>query len=163
MGRKFVVKERLFAVGDDYWVEDEHGEKAFLVDGKVLRVRDTFELQDTEGNTVATIREKVLTVRDAMKIENAEGDVVATVRKKLFTPFHDKFHVELEDGGEYEVHGDLIDKEYAVKADGHRIAEVSRKWFSIRDAYGVEVEDGVDVPLMIAIAVCLDRLVEHND
>ncbi|MFJ1756668.1 LURP-one-related/scramblase family protein [Kitasatospora sp. NPDC088134] len=163
MGRKFQVKERLFAVGDDYWVEDEHGDKAFLVDGKVLRIRDTFELQDTEGNTVATIREKVLTVRDAMKIENADGDVVATVRKKLFTPFHDKFHVELEAGGEYEIHGDLIDKEYAVKSDGHRIAEVSRKWFAIRDTFGVEVEDGVDVPLMIAIAVCLDRLVEHND
>ncbi|MFF4344701.1 LURP-one-related/scramblase family protein [Kitasatospora sp. NPDC001540] len=163
MGRKFVVKERLFAVGDDYWVEDEHGEKAFLVDGKVLRVRDTFELRDTAGNTVATIREKVLTVRDAMKIENADGDVVATVRKKLFTPFHDKYHVELEGGGEYEVHGDLIDKEYTVKGDGHRLAEISRKWFRIRDTYGVEVEDGVDVPLMIAIAVCLDRLVEHND
>ncbi|OKI99993.1 LURP-one-related/scramblase family protein [Kitasatospora sp. CB01950] len=163
MGRKFVVKERLFAIGDDYWVEDEHGEKAFLVDGKVLRIRDTFELQDPAGNTVATIREKVLTVRDAMKIENADGDVVATVRKKLFTPFHDKYHVELESGGEWEVHGDLIDKEYTVKHDGHRLGEVSRKWFSIRDTYGVAIEDGVDVPLMIAVAVCLDRLVEHND
>ncbi|MEV4559111.1 LURP-one-related family protein [Kitasatospora sp. NPDC049285] len=163
MGRKFVVREKLFSIGDDYWIEDADGEKAYLVDGKVLRIRDTFELQDVEGNKVATIREKVLTVRDAMKIENADGDVVATVRKKLFTPFHDKYHVELEAGGEFEVHGDLIDKEYTVNSDGHRIAEISRKWFAIRDTFGVEIEDGADVPLVLAIAVCLDRLVEHND
>ncbi|MEV6209252.1 LURP-one-related family protein [Kitasatospora sp. NPDC051914] len=159
---KYVVKERLFAVGDDYWIEDGDGEKAFLVDGKVLRLRDTFELQDPSGTVVAVIKEKVLTVRDAMRIENAEGETVATVRKKLFTPFRDKYLVELEAGGELEVHGDLIDKEYTVESDGDTVAEISRKWFRIRDTYGVEIADGADVPLLLAVAVCLDRMVEHN-
>ncbi|GAA4859206.1 LURP-one-related/scramblase family protein [Kitasatospora terrestris] len=163
MAVKYVVKEKLLSIGDDYWIEDGDGEKAYLVDGKVLRLRDTFELKDVNDEVVAVIKEKVLTVRDAMKIENAGGDVVATVRKKLFTPFRDKYHVELEAGGELEVHGDLLDKEYRIESDGDRVAEVSRKWFRIRDTYGVEVEEGADAPLMLAIAVCLDRMVEHND
>ncbi|MEU9127480.1 LURP-one-related family protein [Kitasatospora sp. NPDC048540] len=163
---KYVVRERLFAVGDDYWIESEDGEKAFLVDGKVLRLRDTFELKDAAGQVVAVIKEKVLTVRDAMKIENADGDVVATVRKKLFTPFRDKYHVEFEDGREWEIHGDLLDKDFRIEQDGDEIAEVSRKWFTIRDAYGVKVADGIagaDAGLVLAVAVCVDQLVSHND
>ncbi|GAA0679666.1 LURP-one-related/scramblase family protein [Kitasatospora atroaurantiaca] len=159
---KYVVKERLFAIGDDYWIENEDGDKAYLVDGKVLRLRDTFELKDAEGRVVAVIKEKMLTVRDAMKIENASGDVVATVRKKLFTPFRDKYHVELADGGELEIHGDLIDKEYKIEADGDRIAEISRKWFRLRDTYGVKISDGADAGLLLAVAVCVDHLVDEE-
>ncbi|BFV58194.1 LURP-one-related/scramblase family protein [Kitasatospora sp. CMC57] len=159
---KYVVRERLFSIGDDYWIEGEGGEKAFLVDGKVLRLRDTFELKDPQGRVVAVIKEKALTVRDAMKIENGDGDMVATVRKKLFTPFRDKFHVELADGGELGIHGDLIGKEYRIEADGEAVAEISRKWLRFRDTYGVEVADGADAGLLLAVAVCVDHLVEED-
>jgi uncharacterized protein YxjI len=132
------------------------------VDAKVLRIRDTFELKDAGGRVVAVIKEKALTVRDAMKIENHQGDVVATVRKKLFTPFRDKYHVELRDGGELEIHGNLIDKDYRIESHGDRIAEISRKWFRVRDSYGVKVADGADAGLLLAIAVCVDHLVEEE-
>lgn len=160
---KYLVKEKIFAIGDDYWIEDEHGEKAFLVDAKVLRIRDTFELQDPTGRVVAVIKEKALSIRDAMKIENAEGDVVATVRKKLFTPFRDKYHVELRDGGEFEIHGNLIDKDYKIEWNGETIAEISRKWFRFRDTYGVRIADGADTGLLLAVAVCVDHLVEEEN
>ncbi|MDH6128933.1 LURP-one-related family protein [Kitasatospora sp. GP82] len=159
---KYLVKERLFGIGEDYWIEDSGGHKAFLVDAKVLRLRDTFELKDSAGQVVAVIKEKTLTVRDAMKIESASGHVVATVRKKLFTPFRDKYHVELADGGELSVHGDLIDKEYRIEAHGNRIAEISRKWFRFRDTYGVEIAAGADAALLLAVAVCVEHLV-HED
>ncbi|GAA2139569.1 LURP-one-related/scramblase family protein [Kitasatospora kazusensis] len=160
---KYQVRERIFGIGDDYWIEDEHGEKAYLVDAKVLRIRETFELKDQSGHVVAVIRHKVLSVRDAMKIENGHGDVVATVRKKLFTPFRDKYHVELHDGGELEIHGNLIDKDYKIESHGDRIAEISRKWFRIRDTYGVRIADGADTALLLAVAVCVDHLVREDD
>ncbi len=160
---KYLVKERIFAIGDDYWIEDEHGEKAYLVDAKVLRVRDTFELKDQGGRVVAVIRHKLLSVRDAMKIEDARGDVVATVRKKLFTPFRDKYHVELQDGGELEIHGDLIEKDYRIESHGDKIAEISRKWFRMRDTYGVRIADGADTALLLAVAVCVDHLAREDD
>lgn len=159
---KYQVREKLFAIGDDYWIEDEHGEKAYLVDAKVLRIRDTFELKDQTGRVAAVIKHKALSVRDAMKIENAHGDVVATVRKKLFTPFRDKYHVELQDGGELEIHGNLIDKDYRIESHGDKIAEISRKWFRIRDTYGVRIADGADTGLLLAVAVCVDHLVEEE-
>lgn len=155
---KYLVRERIFGIGDDFWIETESGEKAFLVDGKALRLRETFELKDASGDVVAVIRKKVLSLRDAMRIEDATGETVATVRKKLFTPFRDSYLAELADGTEWEIHGDFLDKEYDVEADGGRVARISRKWFRIRDTYAVDVAEGGDVPLLLSVAVCVDRL-----
>ena len=41
---RYLVRERLFSIGDDSWVTDERGDKVFLVDGKALRLHETFEL-----------------------------------------------------------------------------------------------------------------------
>lgn len=155
---KFLMRERMFSIGDDHWITTEHGEKAFLVDGKVLRVSDTFELKDPNGHKVAVIKKKIVTVREAMKIER-DGRTIATVKKKLFTPFHDKYAAHLEDGGEWEVSGNFLDHEFEIEDEhGSRLAKVSKKWFSVRDTYGINVEDGADVPLLLSIAVCVDHL-----
>ncbi|MFJ2779285.1 LURP-one-related/scramblase family protein [Kitasatospora sp. NPDC087315] len=135
---RYLVREKLFAVGDDYWIEDDHGHKAYLVDGKVLRLHHTFELKDAHGRVVAVLKEKAFTVRDAMRIENADGEVVATVREKLFTPFRDKYLVELAGGGELRIHGNLIDKDYRIEnGHGDDLARISRKWFRGRETRSV--------------------------
>ncbi|MGA5817267.1 LURP-one-related/scramblase family protein [Kitasatospora sp. NPDC094028] len=160
---RYLVREKLFAVGDDYWIEDDRGHKAYLVDGKVLRLRHTFELKDAHGRVVAVVKEKMLTVRDAMKIEDADGEVVATVREKLFTPFRDKYLVELASGGELRIRGDLIDKDYRIENQhGDDLARISRKWFRVRDTYGVEIADGADTGLLLAVAACVDHLVHEE-
>ncbi|MEZ0067920.1 uncharacterized protein YxjI [Streptacidiphilus sp. MAP12-20] len=158
---KYLMRERVFGIGDDHWVTTEHGEKAFLVDGKALRVRETFELKDhATGEIAAVIKKKMISVRDTMVIER-DDDRIASVKKKLMTVFRDKYLAELEDsvgGGEIEVAGHFTDHEFEMERDGRRIARVSRKWFSIRDTYAIDIEDGQDVPLLIAIAVCVDHL-----
>jgi uncharacterized protein YxjI len=161
---KYLLRDRMFSIGDDFWITTEHGEKMFLVDAKILRVADTFELKDQHGHKVAVIKKKLVSIRDAMKIER-EGEVIATVKKKMFTPFRDKYAVELADGRELEVHGNLLDHEFDIDERGHRIARVSRKWFSFRDTYGIDIHDDQDIPLVLCVAVCVDHMqaAEHQD
>ena len=88
---KYQMHEKLLSIGDDYWIENESGERAFKVDGKAVRIRDTFVLEDAAGQEVAKIQERKLSIRDTMKIERAGGD--ATVRKALVglpRPFQDR-------------------------------------------------------------------------
>ncbi|WP_329176720.1 LURP-one-related/scramblase family protein [Streptomyces sp. NBC_01477] len=156
---KYVVHEKMFAIGDDYWIEDEEGRRAFYVDGKVLRVRETLELQDPDGAVVAVIHRKLVSVRDAMTIERG-GDVLVTVRKKRLALLHDVYRAELASGEELEIRGDLIGKEFDIEYDGERLARISRRWFSVRDAYAVDIErPDADAAMLIAVAVCVDRLV----
>lgn len=159
---KLLVRERVFDIGDDSWVTDENGERVFWVDGKALRLRTTFELKDPEGRLLLTVREKKLAIRDTMRIER-DGETVATVRRHLISPFRDRLTVELQDGTEWEVRGDLLDKEYSIGDDGGPVASISRKWFSLRDTYAVDVntyrtDAGGDPALVVAVAVAVDAI-----
>jgi len=149
------MRERLLSIGDDYWIETESGERAFKVDGKAVRVRDTFVLEDAAGHEVAKIQERKLTIRDTMKIERAAGD--ATVRKAL-VGIRDRFKIEVEGGADLNAHGNILDHEYEIERDGDEVASVSKKWFRIRDTYGVEIQPGQDDALILAITVCVDAL-----
>jgi uncharacterized protein YxjI len=155
-GQRFQMKERLFSIGDDYWIEGPDGEKAFKVNGKALRVRDTFVLEDREGREVATIRERKLTIRDALTIEL--GDRKATV-KKAMVGLRDRYHVEVDGGPDLKVHGNIVDHEYEIEIDdGPKVGEVSKKWFRVRDSYGVDVLDPALTVLVLSIAVAVDSM-----
>jgi uncharacterized protein YxjI len=154
---RYMVKEKLFSIGDDFWVTDEQGNKVFLVDGKALSLRHTFELKDTSGQVLAKIHKQLLSFRDGMEIER-DGARVATVKKAIFSPLHHRSVIELASGGEMEAVGNILDHEFEVKANGFVVAQISRRWFTVRDAYGIDVAPSQDDALLIAIAVCLDRI-----
>jgi uncharacterized protein YxjI len=154
-GQRFQMREKLFSIGDDYWIENDQGQKVFKVNGKALRIRDTWVLEDAGGNEVACIREKKLSIRDAIKIEF--GGREATVKKELVS-IRPKFHVDVENGEDLTVKGDIVDHEYKIERDGNKIAEVSKKWFRIRDTYGVEVESSADSVLVLAVTVAVDAM-----
>ena len=157
---RYAVQEKLFSVGDDFWITDEQGGKAFLVDGKVLRLRQTLEIQDPGGRVLVTVRKKLVTMHETMEIEQ-DGTLVGTVRKALVSPLHHRSVVDLADGSQLEAVGNVLDKEFEITAGNQVLARISRAWFRIRDTYGVDVAPGQDDVLFLAIAAALDRI--HDD
>lgn len=159
---RYKMRQRLIAIGEDYDIEDERGNPVYHVDGKILRIRETFVLTDRAGNEVATIREKKIAVRDTMNILRG-GEVVATLRKALFTPFRDKFGIDVKGGEDMVATGNILDHEYEIRQGGETVARVSKHWFTIRDTYGIDVAPGHDDGLILAIAVAIDELAHDPD
>jgi uncharacterized protein YxjI len=156
-GTKYRMREKLFAIGDDYWIENEEGERAFKVDGKALRVRDTLVLEDPSGAELFTVQEKKLRVRDTMEVERG-GQTVATVKKALITPLRERFSIDVEGGEDMEAKGNIVDHEFKIERGGDKVAEVSKRWFRVRDTYGVEIAPGQDDALILAVTVCIDQM-----
>jgi uncharacterized protein YxjI len=156
-GTRYQMREKLFSVGDDFWIETESGERAFKVNGKALRVRSTFVLESPSGEELVKIQEKKLRIRDTMEIER-HGETVATIKKALITPLRDRFAIDLEDGGELSAKGNIVDHEYEIERDGHKVAEVSKRWFRVRDTYGIEIAAGENDALILAATVCIDEM-----
>ena len=77
------------------------------------------------------------------------------MREKLMS-IGDDCWIEDESG---KVHGNIVDHEYDVDRDGDKIAEVSKKWFRLRDTYGVEIEQGQNDILILAVTACIDQMV----
>ncbi|MGW0780085.1 LURP-one-related/scramblase family protein [Streptomyces sp. NPDC002913] len=159
---RLLVRERLLGVGDDYWIEDADGHKLFLVDGKAMRLRDTFELKDTSGRVLVEIRQKLISLRDTMLIERG-GEELAKVKRKRLSLLRNHYRVALVDGTELDVSGKILDREFAIDYDGELLAQISRRWLTVRDTYGVDiVREDADAPLLLAVAVCVIVLADKE-
>jgi uncharacterized protein YxjI len=153
------MREKLFAIGDDYWIETEDGQRAFKVNGKAARLRSTFILESPSGDELFKIQEKKLHIRDTMEIER-DGDTVATVKKALITPLRDRFAIELEEGGELSAKGNIVDHEYEIERDGDTVATISKRWFRVRETYGIEIAPGENDAMILAATVCIDEMAD---
>ena len=156
-GSKYRMREKMFSIGDDYWIENDAGERVFKVNGKALRIRETLVLETTGGDEVFTVQERKLSVRDKMAIER-DGHTVATVKKALISPLRERFSIDVDDGPDLEAKGNIVDHEYKIERDGDKIAEVSKRWFRVRDTYGIEISPGEDDAFILAITVCIDQM-----
>jgi uncharacterized protein YxjI len=152
------MRQKLVAIGDDSWIEDEQGRRVFKVNGKAMRIRDTLIFEDAGGNELLKLQERKLRVRDTMTIEDPSGRTVATVKKAMISPLRERFHVDVADGEDLDVQGNIVDHEYRISQGGEDVAEVSKKWFRVADTYGVEVVDGRNDVLLLAVAAVIDSM-----
>ena len=132
------------------------------MDGKALRLRKTLVLEDTEGHKLAKIQEKVLRIKDAMEVEDADGHRLAMVKKALISPFRERWSVEVEDGPDLDIKGNILDHEYTFTEGDTEVASVSKQWFRVADTYGVAVEPGQDPVVVLAATVALDMMAHEH-
>ncbi len=155
---RYQMREKMVSIGDDFWIEDGSGRRAFKVDGKALRVRDTLKFRDAHGNELCKIQEKKVRIKDTMHIEGPGGETLATVKKALITPVRDRWTVKVGDGPDLDIQGNIVDHEYRIEHGRDKVAEVSKKWFRVRDTYGVEIDPGQDDILILAATVAIDMM-----
>jgi uncharacterized protein YxjI len=152
---RFQMRTKVMSIGDDSWIEDENGSKVYKANGKALHLRKKFILEDASGNDLAKIQERVVSVRDKMVIERDAG--TATVHKALIG-IRERYQIDVDGGPDLKAHGNFVDHEYEIERDGDTVATVSKRWFRVRDTYGIEIADGEDDVLLLAVAVCIDAM-----
>jgi uncharacterized protein YxjI len=158
----YVIRERFFSIGDDFDVLDEHGNKVLHVDGKVLSVRNKVVIEDLSGKEVASVHRHLIALRPTYEIEIG-GEKAAEVRKKLFTPFREKFTIDVPGPDDLEMKGDLLDHEYTIDRGGREVAAVSKRWLTIRDTYAVQVAADQEPLLIIGSVLALDLALARED
>jgi uncharacterized protein YxjI len=151
----YLIRERFFRLGEDSEITDEQGRATFQVDGKVLTLRDRLIIRDPEGREVAQVHRKLAALRPTYKV-TIGGEEAAEVRKRLFTPFGDRFTIDVPGPDDLEMAGDLFDHEFTIRRGDQVLATVSKRWFSMRDTYAVDVAPGQDDLLLLASVLALD-------
>ena len=159
---QYQMRQRLVSFGDDFWIEDQHGQRIFKVDGKALRLRKTLEIEDDKGNKLAKLQERVAHIKDTMEVEDAHGNRLAMVKKALISPLRDRWVVEIENGPKLDVKGNIVDHEYTFEDGDERVASVSKKWFRVADTYGVEIAADRDPLIVLAATVAIDLMTHEK-
>lgn len=160
---RYQIREKLFSFGDDFWIEDGDGNRVFLVDGRAFTLlREKLVIRDAAGNELGFLGEKLISLRKAYEI-HCGGVHVATVRKDLFNFLRCRFTVDVPGPDDYEARGSFLDHEYTFTRGDRTVATVSKRWLTLRDTYGVEIEPGENDLLILASAVVIDQICHDRD
>lgn len=158
---RFLVKSK-FGAGRDFIVSDPETEaQRYFVDGK-LGPRPSAEITAGGRGPLYRVRGTLLGIPKRMIISDASGAEVATLKSKMFSPIKSQMTLEMASGEPWILEGSLMEKNYAVSSAGRSIVQISQRWMTIKDTYSLDVADGIDPGLALAVLWSVDRWVEQD-
>jgi uncharacterized protein YxjI len=159
----YVIREPMFRMGEDSDITDQAGQPVLHVDGKVMSLHNRLILRDPAGREAGQVHRKLAALRPTYEI-TLGGKDVAEVRKHLFTPFGERFTIDVPGPDDLQIRGDLLGHEFTIDRDGQVVATVSKRWLTVTASYAVEVAPGEDDVLILASVLALDLAIdaEHD-
>jgi uncharacterized protein YxjI len=107
---RYMIGEKFFRLGEDSTIMNETGQPVFEVDGKILSLHDRLIVRDLAGNEVVNVHRRLLTLTPTYEITRG-ADTLATFRKHFFSPFVDRFTVDIPGPDDLEMSGSLFEHE----------------------------------------------------
>jgi uncharacterized protein YxjI len=160
-GGRYRMRQKLLALGDDYYIENAQEQRVYFVDGKAFRLREHLAFKDMHGNELVSLQERVLPIKDTYSVYR-HGRVLATVKKVLIAPLRQRFDIHVAGGDTMEAQGNILDHEYEIRDARRVVAEASKKWFRVADTYGVDIAPGTDDILILACTAVIDMMTDEG-
>ena len=92
---RYKMKQKIWAFGDDFVIQDAYDNDAFLVDGKAFSFGDKLSFQDMAGNELAFIAQKLLSFKKTYEVHRNEQLFASIVKDFSFYITHD-FTLEIK-------------------------------------------------------------------
>lgn len=152
---KIIVKNKFVSWGGSSKVEDEAGNPLYRVKGRVFSWTRKKTLLDLDGNVLYRIRNKWPTwLLHSAFICDVDGNKLCKIKQRI--SFSRLFTVE-NSGDSIDIVGvPLAGME--VTRNGEYIGTITRKFWSLRDYFVLDVPDGVDPTFMIALTIAIDNI-----
>jgi len=157
---RYIMRQKFWSWGDDFTIKDEHEQDVFLIDGAAFSWGDNLSFQDMSGKQLAYISQTIFTLMPKYEIFRG-GKKFAEVVKE-FSWFNSSFTLDVPGPNDYSITGAFWSHEYEFQRQGRVVAQVSKRYFSWTDTYGIDVIDGEDILAILATCIVID-LVCHDE
>lgn len=158
---RYTLKHKVFSIGGDSMIKDEHGRDIYFVDGAAVSIGRRLAIKDLQGHELATIHQQLVAMTPTFNIQVRDG-VSAHVSMKLLS-LTDRLKIDVSGGDDLEAHGNLLHREYSIERRGRDVAHISKAWISLTDSYGIDIADDQDQVLILACAVVIDEILEMRE
>ena len=165
-GTQYIVDQKILAIRDTFGIKDASGNMLAYVKQQLVSFGPKFWYEGTDGTRLGEIHGKVLTIRPTFEIYNAQNQLQAVIKKKILQLIGSQWWMENSSGQEIaKVHGNILEHDYKVQApDGTQIAQIHKKWVSVRDSYCVEIQNpSFDPYLVLSYAISMDHTEKKED
>ncbi|MEZ6184023.1 MAG: LURP-one-related family protein [Planctomycetota bacterium] len=150
-----------FWTGREFTIKDENDLPAFKVVGQFFSWGHKLRMYDAREREVAYIEQKLLTLKPRFEIYR-EGRRFAEVVKE-WSWFDKSFTLDVPGPNDYAIEGSFWSHEYTFTRKGRRVAEVSKRFWSWSDTYGIDVAPGEDDVAILATCVVIDLVCHEGD
>jgi uncharacterized protein YxjI len=158
-GTQYIIEQKIAAMRDTFGIKDREGNLLAYVKKKIVSFGPQFWFETPDGTRLGEMRGKVLTVRPTFEICDNQG-LVAVVKKKVLKLLGSEWWLEDTSGREIaRINGNITEHDFTIQSpSGIQIAQIHKKWVSIRDSYGIEIlNQDVDPYVIVAYAIAMDH------
>lgn len=160
---RYLMRQRMFALGQDFFINNAAGEPCFKIDGKVRLIKESLKFRDMQGNLLYKLDEKVLRIHESFDILKQDGQLAAKVHNAIIDPLRERFKIEIPGGQDMMTMGKVLWAQYDILRNQQQVAKISKQFSWIgRDQYVVDVMQGEDDCLILAITVVIDMMVSNG-
>ncbi len=152
---KYIVKEKIFNIGNKFQIKDDQGVPRFEVVGKVFTIGKKLNIYDMIGTNVAYIEQKIFRFLPEYNIY-LNNQLGATIKQKL-SFLKQRFSIE-SDFGDFDVEGDIFAYNFSIYKNGREVARVNKKWISFSDTYMVDIDNDENQAFILSIVIVLDQV-----
>ena len=152
---KIIVKNKFVSWGGSSKVEDEAGNPLYRVKGKAFSWTRKKTLLDLNGNVLYRIRNKWPTfLLHSAYVCDKDGNRICKVKQNI--SFKQAYVIE-ETRDDIRVNGYILSG-MQVARNGQYLGTVTKKFWSLRDYFELDVLDGQDPSFLIALVIAIDNV-----
>ncbi|MGD0644787.1 MAG: LURP-one-related family protein [Candidatus Bathyarchaeia archaeon] len=163
---KYIIEQKLVALRDTYGVKDLNGNLLGYVKAKIVSVGPKFWFEDTNGVQLGEIDGKIVSIHNEYDVKDQSGQLKARIKKKILNFIGSEWWMEDAQGQQIaKVKGNYSEHEYQILApDGSMIAQIHKKWVTIRDSYNIEITRPDFGPfLILSYVIAMDHIEQKNN
>ncbi len=150
----YYLKQNFLTWGERFAICDESARNRFFVDSELFAVGKVLRLCTLGGNQIAEIKQKAWSLTPAFRITREGKETVTLSMSKRGCRAK---------GQGLLLSGDLSTHIYDIKdKDGKTLCTVSKKWFTLGDAHGIEII-GDDPDLYLSMILATEAWLDRSD
>ena len=160
-GREFIIEQKIVAMRDTFGIKDRNGNLLAYVKRKIASIGPQFWFESPNGARLGEVKGKVVTVRPTFEIYDIQNQLVSVVKKKVMKLMGSEWWLENPSGQEIgRIKGNITAHDFAIQSPtGAPIAQITKKWVTVRDSYGVEILGSeLDPYVILAYAIAMDHV-----
>jgi len=158
-----VMKKKIMSLREHYDFEDPSGRKLGEGDGNFFQVPAKFKIISTDpsgnpGEEIMHIDGKLLSIRHEFDLYDASGQLLGAIKKKIAKLIGQEYWLEQNGQEVMRIYGDFTAHEYVMSINSQTVAQVHKKWVSIRDQFEVSLTGNVDPRLVLGSVIVVEHL-----
>lgn len=155
---KHYVEQQLFSLKDRFYIQDEFGHEEYYVESDFFSFGKKFHIYDQYQQQVAYISQKVWSFLPKFEIY-VENNYIGQIVKEL-TLFNPRYYLENSD---LQVEGNFLAHDYSIYNSQGTIATISKEWWTFGDKYCIDVKEGIQPIIAIAIMLSIDAVLASQN